>query len=170
MKYFVGGVATTASLWGLLYLYESPPPGQYDLIDKLLVGEIMLTFAFGAFVMYKSRSTWTFRGVGVFLSSIGVAVLFALSSWIAYKGVRVDDSGHATSRVDPGFRQAMTDLDRSLLFVGGFMLFTGLVDYSLRKWFGKPIEDSPIAKEWADGDGNRRGDSPGRRSTDGVTQ
>ncbi len=148
MKYFVGGVAATATLYGALYLYNSPPAGQYDTIDKFIVGEIMVTFAFGAIVMFCSRKHWTFRGVGVFLMSLGISIAFALSSLIAYKGVSYDENGKAVSNLDPGLRQGISDLDRSLLFVGGFMFFVGLFDYAMRRLFSRPVKNSVIASEW----------------------
>ncbi len=156
MKLFVGGVATLGVVWGGLYLSESPGPGEYSLVDRILVHEIAFAFTLAAVVMIISRKSWTFRAVGLFLTSVGTAILYGLSSFLA-------DGGS----LSPGVREAWLDLARGGLGLGGLMVIIGLILY-LFGWFSYRddiMEESRIENKVYEGE-DRRGDVPGRREVD----
>lgn len=166
MKLLASGVGATAAVWGGFYLHPSPPPGQYDFWDKLIVWEIAVSFTFGAVVMLLSRKTWTFRGVGLLLASVGIAILFLLAGVIAELGVTRGDVPPGTilptARMDPGIREGWQDLARAFLSVGGAGLFVGLFFWTIGRFgahaylgdvLGSPPRYSPDSH-------------PGRRLTD----
>jgi hypothetical protein len=119
MKLLYGGLAALAAFWLVLYEFnESPGVGKYSRVDKLLVYEIAIVFTFAALVMLFSRTSWSFRAVGLFLTSVGTATLYWLSSFLA--------SG---KQVSAGTREAWLDLARAGLAIGGIMVFIGLIWY-----------------------------------------
>lgn len=140
MRLLQASIATTAGVWGAFYLHPSPPPGQYDFWDKIIIAEIAGVFTFAVAVMLASRTEWTFRGIGLLLSSFGLAVLFLLANVMAYVGVTRGYIPPETmlphSRLDPGIREAVQDLGRATLGVGGLLLLIGLIFWTIGR-FGR---------------------------------
>lgn len=153
MKLFASGVAALAVAWGGLYLNASPGPGEYSRIDRFLVHEITLAFALAAIVMVMSRRYWTFRAVGLFLTSLGTALLYGLSSWLA--------DGRSLS---PGVREGWLDLARAGLGLGGAMVIIGLVFYVFGFF---AFRDDVLT---ASDEQYTAANNPGRRASDRLPQ
>lgn len=144
MKLFASGVAATLVGWGALYLVPSGPAGEYSILDKFIVHEIAFVFAFAAMVMIISRTSWTLRAVGLFLTSVGTSILYCLSSYLSYGAT-----------IDPGRREAWLDLARVSLGIGGCLVFIGLVVY-MSGFIAYRDDILAGRREWQPGDPDRR--------------
>lgn len=158
MRLFASGVAALAVSWGVLYAIPSGGQGEYSALDRVLVHEIAFVFAFAAVVMVISRRSWTFRAVGLFLTSVGTAFLYGLTSTLTY-GVTLT----------PGQREAWLDLARAGLGLGGLLVFVGLVIYLYGFFNHDDVLAATGDAHWKAGDADRRDGSPGRRVCDQDT-
>ena len=131
VKTLASGVAATAITYGFLYLYNSPPPLQYDFVDRFMLGGIAFVFAYASIIMVLSRRSWTPRAVGLFLSSLGIAVSFGVGWYTGRVGYQ---------NMDLGQREAAIDFGRACLFIGGILLFLGLTDYAVRRWLSRYVD------------------------------
>lgn len=133
MKLLTGSVAATIMTWGLLFTHPTAQPPHRDWVDKLVILGIASIFAAAAIVMAVSRRSWTFRGVGVFLTSIGTAVFYGELGYGDIVGYKIVN-GRAQLPLSPGVSEAWLDVARACFLVGGPLLALGLIFWGIGRY------------------------------------
>jgi hypothetical protein len=128
MKTLASASAVVGGLWVVLYKVKAPIPPATAWYDKAIVWEIASVFALASVVMMISRKVWTLRAIGIFFSSIGVALLFGLAAYIRHVGYTMRDN-RVVPNINPGTQEGISDLFRALLVVGGALFAIGLVGW-----------------------------------------
>jgi len=123
MKKLIAGIVATAVIYGLFYLYASPTPPETDWRDEVWIGFVTATFTLAAIIMLMPRVPWTWRGVGLFLTSFATASL-----WGGVLYSRHDDDP------SPRIPEEWVDLVRALYIVGGPLLLWGLLAWLGDQW------------------------------------
>lgn len=118
MRKLIPGCAAAAAVYGTFYLHPSPSPPVQDWRDDVWISLVTGTFAIAAVVMLLARIPWTWRGVGLFLTSIATAAFYGATLW-----TRRGDGAVGT------IPETWVDLIRSLYVVGGPLLLYGLIDW-----------------------------------------
>jgi hypothetical protein len=148
-----------AAAWAALYLTPAPVPPKTAWYDTSIVYEIAIVFSTAALVMLISRKMWTIRAIGLFFSALAIGLLFWNAVYVRQSGYRVE-GGRVVANTDHGIQEAVSDLARALLIVGGPLLMVGLVIWLYGR-FG-PDHD-PVVDHDRD---RRRPGVPGRRRED----
>jgi hypothetical protein len=120
-----GAVAVT---WAALYEIPQPIPPKTSFIDKTIVYEVAVIFSVAALVMLISRRVWTIRGIGLFFSILALGVLFSNAVYVRQVGYTMRNN-RVVPNTNPGVQEAISDLSRALLLIGGPMLLIGLVGW-----------------------------------------
>lgn len=164
-------LAVTVLLWLLLTRHESR---EGDWIDDALVILIAATFILAPAVQLKWTSEWLTRSVGVFLTSIGLAIIFTGALWVRLIAdqpqpvctLRMISANTVPTACTMPVRtpEWLTDLGRACLAVGGALFLVGLIRWARYK-ITEDDEAPPHQKVWPLVE--RRNGSPGRRATDG---
>ncbi len=122
MKRLVIGIAATVAVYGLFYLHPQKASPAQDWRDDVWLWLIAGTFTLAALVMLLPSIPWTWRAVGLYLTSLGTAALYGGVLW--------------TRRDDPSgdLPETWGDVIRALYVVGGLLLLYGLLDW-LGAWW-----------------------------------
>lgn len=123
MRRFVAGTVATVAVYGAFYLHSSPVPPDQEWQDDAWITVVVGTFTVATLVMLLPRIPWTWRGVGVFLTTVSFAALYGL--------ILRQRHGEPLS---PGDAEAWADVVRAGGVVGGPLLLYGLLDW-LGDWF-----------------------------------
>ncbi len=117
MRRLIVGIVATIAVYGLFYLHPQKASPAQDWRDDVWLWLIAGTFTLAALVMLLPSIPWTWRGVGLFLTSLGAAALYGGVLW--------------TRRDDPSgdLPETWADLIRALYVVGGLLLLYGLLDW-----------------------------------------
>jgi len=123
MKRVIAGCLATAVVYGLFWLHPAAVPPAQDWRDDAWISLVTVTFMLAALVMLIPRIPWTWRGVGLFLTSLATASL-----WGGVLRSRHDDNPL------PIIPETWVDVFRSLYIVGGVLLLYGLLDWLWGWW------------------------------------
>lgn len=123
MRKFAFGTAATAAVYGAFFLHPQRPPPALDWRDDVWIGFVAGTFALAALVMLLPRAPWTWRAVGLFLTSLGTANLYGAILWTRRDG-----------NPSPAIPEWWGDVIRALYVVGGPLLLIGLLDFLAEFW------------------------------------
>jgi hypothetical protein len=133
---FVIGVLLSVVVYGAFHLHPQPIPPSLDWRDTVWTAFIAFTFALAALVMLLPRRPWSWRAVGLFLTSVGTALI--------YGGVFVFT--HLRGEALPEW---YADAIRSVNVVGGPMLAYGLCRWLKDNWRTFPAMDEMLfEREW----------------------
>lgn len=134
MRKLALGIAATAAVYGAFWLHPQQPPPALDWRDDMWIGLVAGTFALAALVMLLSRAPWTWRAVGLFLTSLGAAALYGAILWTRRDG-----------NPSPAIPETWGDMIRALYIVGGPLLLIGLLDFLATSWRERRLPERPHA-------------------------
>ncbi len=123
MRKLIAGLVAVLVVYILFYLHPQTPPPALDWRDDVWVSLITGTSILAALVMLLPRLPWTWRAVGLFLTSLATAALYAGVLWTRHD-----------SNPTPGIPETWADVIRALYVVGGPLLLYGLLVWLGDRW------------------------------------
>lgn len=151
------GLLATVLVWFVLLGYDTASSTVLDQVIATFIAVLYLGVCVHMLVDRK-LAVWSASAVGIFLGAIGWIALFSRFEY-----------GWAVGRLSPGESQGWLDLVRACVLVGGPMLAVALIQFRLEtRRTGQPSRPGELLLiDTPQYHGpERRGTTPGRRSTD----